>query len=139
MRLIIRSRKPKGFTLIELMVTLAVSLILLSVGFPAYQELSANSRMTTVTNSFVAYLQFARNEAVERNRPVSLCPSGDGRSCQESSAWGDGWIVFTDAGNAGALDSSDELLRAYKPEDNDITLAANKEYIRYLPDGSVDL
>ncbi len=78
-----------GFTLIEMMVTLAVLAILVTVAIPNYQAFVLNSRMTAQANDFLASLQLARSEAIKRNASVTMSAKGDG--------WEDGWQI-TDAG-----------------------------------------
>ena len=78
-----------GFTLIELMVTVAVLAILVAIALPNYQAFVLNSRMTAQANDFLASLQLARSEAVKRNAPISMNAIG--------SDWANGWQI-TDAG-----------------------------------------
>jgi type IV fimbrial biogenesis protein FimT len=85
----------KGFTLIELMVTLVVLGVLLAMGVPSFADLIRNSRSQAATNELVLALNAARVEAVKRGARVSLCPSVNGTSCA-GTAWQSGWIVFVD-------------------------------------------
>jgi type IV fimbrial biogenesis protein FimT len=62
----------RGFTLLELMVTVAVLAILVTVGVPSFQDLIQNNRVTTQTNELVTALNFARTEAVKRGRNVEV-------------------------------------------------------------------
>ena len=78
-----------GFTLIELMVTVAVLAILTAIALPNYQAFVLNSRMTAQANDFLASLQLARSEAVKRNAPISMNAIG--------GDWANGWQI-TDAG-----------------------------------------
>ena len=63
---------PRGFTLLELMVTLAVLVILITVGIPAFADLVQNNRITAQTNELVSALNVARAEAVKRGRNVQV-------------------------------------------------------------------
>ena len=81
----------RGFTLIELMVTLAVAAILLAVAVPSYQNFVATSRLASQANDFITALNFARSEAVKRGANVTVCASSNGTSCV--GAWAAGWIV----------------------------------------------
>ena len=67
-----RWTQQQGFTLIELMITLAISAILLSVAAPAYQSFIGSTAFTTATNDLVAALNMARSEALKRDGQVSL-------------------------------------------------------------------
>lgn len=70
-----------GFTLVELMVVLAVLAVLLGVAVPSFQNIINRNRLTAVTNEIVAAIQLARVEAVRRNGRVVFCPTADGATC----------------------------------------------------------
>ncbi|QIT56614.1 prepilin-type N-terminal cleavage/methylation domain-containing protein [Aquisalimonas sp. 2447] len=67
-------RKRNGFTLIELMVTLAVAAILLTLGVPSFQYILQSNRVSTQTNELITGISGARSEAVRRNQDVLLVP-----------------------------------------------------------------
>jgi len=91
-----------GFTLIELMVAVAVLAITLAIGVPSFRETILNNRMTTQINELVADLGFARSEAIKRGVPVTLCRrNSDGDDCDSSAAWTNGWVVFSDRDGDG--------------------------------------
>lgn len=85
-------RRMRGFTLLEMMVTLAVAAILVTLAVPSFNEAMLGSKLNTQANNFVASVQLARSEAIKRNAAVTLCASSNGTSC--TGAWGDGWIVL---------------------------------------------
>jgi type IV fimbrial biogenesis protein FimT len=93
-----------GFSLIELMVTIAVLAIVLAMAVPAFAALINGNRLVAQANELVASLQLARSEAVRRNAKVVLCRSSDGSSCAGAGVAWSGWIV--------RVSSSGELLRA---------------------------
>ena len=108
------TRVQRGFTIIELMVTLGIVGILVAAAAPGYQDWVATTRLNTHTNEFATALHFARSEAVKRNATVSLCKSNNGTSCLTSGAWDQGWIVFVDGGTTGIIDGTDVVLRVHE-------------------------
>jgi len=129
----------QGFTIIELLFTMAVAVILLSVGIPSFQSLMQNSRVTAQANEFVTAVHTARSEAIKRDTPVALCASTDAATCAGSNNWASGWIIFTDSsGTAGTLNGTDTLLRSYKSLGGQSTLSApSTNFVRYLQTGAL--
>lgn len=82
-----------GFTLIELMVTIAVASVLIMVAVPSFNDAILNSKLTGNANNLLSSIQIARSEAIKRNTVVLLCRSADGKSCATSGGWEQGWIV----------------------------------------------
>lgn len=90
----------RGFTLIELMVTLAVAFILTLVAVPALQNFIRNDRDWTEANSLVMSLNAARSEAIKQDTAVSVCPTSNGTTCSKAAPWSQGWIVLSSAPNS---------------------------------------
>ena len=89
-------RKSRGFTLIELMTTIAIAAILVIIAIPNFNSFVKNNTLTTSANNLVFALNYARNEAVKRDAVVTLCPTSDGQTCIASStSWSTGWLVVT--------------------------------------------
>jgi len=93
--------RSKGFTLVELLVTIVILGLLAFFGVPSTQAMIAGNRATTQSNELVSTLLLARSEAIRRNQPVSVCPSTDGVSCTGNGNWNVGWITFVDSRQAG--------------------------------------
>jgi len=93
----------KGFNIMELMVTVAVGSVLLSVGVPAFKNFMDNSRMSAASNELVTSLHLARTEAIKRRTNVMLCPSSNWNAanpnCNVAADISDGWVVLTTTGN----------------------------------------
>jgi len=109
--------EQRGFTLIELLVTVTVLAILLGVGVPGLRDFVLNNRQVSAVNEVVGSLQFARTEAITRNRNVSLCPSSNGTACS-GSEWAVGWIVFNDQDGSGTVGAGDTVLRRVEARSN---------------------
>ena len=89
-----------GFTLIELVVTIAVGAILTAIAIPAFQSFVMNDRDSAQVNSLAYSFNYARSEAVKQDLPggVTVCPSSTGAPPCNGAAWQQGWIVYyTDA------------------------------------------
>ena len=97
-------RKTRGFTIFELMITIGVAGVILSVGVPNFIGFVQNNRAVNDTNDLVTSLNLGRSEAIRRGSTVTLCSSTDGATCSASNDWSTGWIVQSSAG---------EVLRAW--------------------------
>lgn len=92
-------RTLKGFTLIELMVTIAIASILLVVAVPNFTAYRRNAEVTSLTNTFLAALSAARGEAMKRGMNAFVVPTGN------STNWNAGWVVFVDKDRSNSLSS----------------------------------
>ncbi|MDS4028013.1 MAG: GspH/FimT family protein [Candidatus Contendobacter sp.] len=145
-------KNDAGFTLIELIVTVAVVAVLLTVGVPELRETINNNRLTANANAFVAAMNLARSEAIKRNVRVTLCKSANGLCCVTggSSGYEQGWIVFADPNGDALRDPAtcstdpppnpnpEPLIRAYEPLAAGVTLQGNGlavDYISFVPAG----
>jgi type IV fimbrial biogenesis protein FimT len=84
-----------GFSLVELMVALAVAAILAAIAIPAFDSFILSNRLSSYSSAFSASARVARSEAMKRNLPVTLCKSSNGTSCSASGGWEQGWIVLS--------------------------------------------
>lgn len=95
-----------GFTLIEIMVTLSIATILLSIAIPSFTKLIESNQITAGANELVSSLILARSEALKRSNNVSVCASANQISCSGSD-FSEGWIVFVDCNDVpnGEIDA----------------------------------
>ncbi|MDQ1303548.1 MAG: type fimbrial biosis protein FimT [Pseudomonadota bacterium] len=138
------NKASRGMTAIELLAALSIVAILSAMAVPAFRDFMQNNRAAEQSNALVGALALARNEAVTRGVPVSVCVSTDGESCDAAGGlftfWTPGWIVFTDAaGNPGdvddAADPPDTVLRVMPALSGEATLASNRNFVSYTPSG----
>ncbi len=101
----------KGFSLIELMITVGLVGIVMMFAIPGMTEFSKNDRISTFTNTLIADIMLAKSKAVQQNQPVILCTSDDQESCT-STSFEDGWIVGIDIDEDDDLtDANDQLIK----------------------------
>ena len=103
--------KSRGFTLMELLVTLLIVSILASMAVPSFSGLIQTNRMSTHFNELLATLALARSEAVRRAAPVTVCKSNNSTAC--GGDWEDGWLVFIDTDSDGVVDTGEDIIRVH--------------------------
>ena len=103
--------KSAGFTLLEIMLVIALLAILLGLGAPSFTEFMRNSRITGKANDLLAGLHLARTEAIKRHVPVTVCATDDASAvdpeCDADADFSE-WIVFVDDDGNPAAASGDE-------------------------------
>ena len=130
-----------GFTLIELMVTIAIAAILIAVAIPSFAPTIASNRLTANANELVTALNLARSEAVKRGVSVTIRKVDGNSSTNNGSVatwnWENGWDVFTDADSDGNYEAGDILIRTYAPLQSSYTLRGNNfsNFIRFISSG----
>ena len=123
-----------GFTLIELIVTVAAAIVILAVGIPVFSTMIANNRAAADSNALVTAFQFARSEAVKRSAQVRVC-AGDGDDSNPTPAgcggdWTGGLLV--------QVASSGEILRVWDRFEGNVTITedAGRTQVVFASDGA---
>lgn len=129
------NNRKRGFTLIELMVTISVLAILMTIAAPNLQTLLQNSRLSSQASGLVGDLSFARAEALKLGSPVAVCASADGATCSGATNWETGWIVFNDANSSSAVDGAETPLRVTPALTGNNTMGAGRPLVRFSPQG----
>lgn len=131
----IKCRRSGGFTLVELMITIIVLAVLVSLGAPYLQQMIINNRLTTEVNSLVAGLQYARSEALRRNTVITIGATG--------TDWSGGWNIWVDTDADNAVDSTETLLRSQGAQASGYTIkppisvTTSPAALRFNPNGTI--
>lgn len=134
-------RAQRGITLIELLVTLSIAVVTLTVGVAAFRELVADTRMTTAVNDLIASMQLARSEAVRRGERVTLCPDDPSTAntfdCSGGTDWTVGYIVFADSNSDGVVADQGDVIRKIEEIPASISITSgSRTRITFQADGS---
>lgn len=129
----------RGFGLIELVTVISIIAILTVIAVPSFQQTIQLNRVVTDTNSMLSALNLARNEAVARGRPVTVCASVNGTTCDGggNADWSGGYMVFTDYDTTGTVDAGagDTVLRVFGPVSTHDTLKSTGNNVGYVSFG----
>ena len=147
-------RKERAFTLIELLIAIAILAVLVTLATPSLQALIRNNRITGQANELVAGLMLGRSEAVKRGVSVTLCPMdvdvNGVQTCAGTGNWHQGWMVFSDVvadggqvdlGTDACLATEDCILMTHEGLPTNFSLRAGATFtnwLSYSPTGRVE-
>lgn len=132
-------KRSCGFTLTELMVTLAIAAILISFAAPSFSGIMKDSQLTVSLNDFISALNLARSDAIRRGDRVTLCKSSEPYvECSTNGGWEQGWIIFVDSNNFSVRDPDEDIIHVHGALEHGISITGNapvKNYISYINTG----
>jgi type IV fimbrial biogenesis protein FimT len=133
-------QKRSGFTLLELMITIATVGILVSMSMPNLGDMLQKNAAETVLNDLARTMTMARVSAVSHGQMVTLCRSADQKSC--NGEWHNGMLVFLDHDSDRIVDTSDRILHVTSPATTPGTLKLrsfpNRQYLQFTPAGVIN-
>ena len=130
--------RSAGFTLIELIVTIAIAAVLAALAAPSFIQYQRNSELTSLTNSLLAAVNAAKGEAIKTGKNAFVIPKGSG--------WNSGWIVYVDMNRDNSYTEGTDIavqtqdaLKAYFSITGNSIAAGSTPYIKFDNSGySVD-
>jgi type IV fimbrial biogenesis protein FimT len=119
--------KAGGYSLYELIMTVALAGLMLTLGLPSFGSLVADNRLRVESDALFHAVHLARKGSIVRRRVVSLCPSVDGESCSPGYDWSSGWIVFAnvDRDEPPQVDENEPVLSRHTVDDS-VQILANR-------------
>jgi len=128
----------RGFTLIEMLICIAILAVLAGIAAPAFGKLIGRTHAQTARSQLAVALNEARIAAVSRGMHVVVCPSEDQRTCSDTTQWQRGWIVFADPNHNRQADDGETLLSVSQAlaDGVGVTGSSGRLRIDYQPDGS---
>ena len=100
-------KRNNGFTLIELMIVIAIASVLLTIGVPAMTSMIRGNELKSSRSTVLNTLAYSRGESAARREQVIVCSSIDGLTCSGATDWSNGWIIFRDLNTDNALTIAD--------------------------------
>ncbi len=134
------NKNQNGFTLYELLITMLVIGIALTVGIPSFGVFTQNSRITSTANDLHSSFFLARSEAARAKSNITICASNNsmGAATCTGGTFDDGWIIFVDLnGDIQRAGADESVLRRHPAIDDaiDISTNAGANYFSFAPTG----
>ena len=130
------AQEARGFTLVEMMVVVAVLVVTLTLGVPAFAATVQWAREANTYHLLSASLASARVSSMTGGMPVTVCPSADGAACRTDLVWEDGWIVYADP-ERSQQPAVDAVLQHVDARGSGVAIRSTRgrHRVRFTPDG----
>lgn len=129
--------KHNAFTLLEMMVTVSILAILISLGVPAFHGFSQQQRLNAAVNALHSDLLLARAQAIHRDMQVVACPWITSSGCTGETDWSSGWMVFGDQNEDDNYQDGEPILRrGHETKNVMIYSTAGRTAFRFYPNGT---
>lgn len=129
--------RPRGFTLLELVITMVVAIVLTLIAAPTFDQWQARQRMKAAIHSLQHDLLAARSQAITLGADMVACPGSAVSGCSGDSDWSQGWIVFHDVDGDRDFGSTESLIRSTSAQERiNIMSATSRTSLRFYPNGT---
>ena len=119
------NKRQSGFTLYELLITVLVIGVILTIGIPNMAEFTQNSRLTSTSNDLLSSFQLARSEAARSKTNITICASNNSLDAAANcgGTFNDGWIIFVDTdGDLNRAGAGENVLRGHPAPPSGVTI-----------------
>lgn len=132
------TQQTHGFSLIELLMSMALVAVLLTIASPSFANLIGRTRSQSACVALDTALNLARISAITRGVHVVACPSADQQQCQHTTEWHHGWLVFADIDHDGARSANEPLIGVMQAQPSGVGIQSTtgRLHVDYQPDGS---
>ena len=140
------SKNKGGFTLLELLITVAIAAVLLGIASPSYSVLVEKSKHRSYADQLFHLVQYTRTTAVNHKKQVVICEASGNTAgaCSKDKVWDSEVIVFINNYHEPNLpvsfdpDKGDLLIRQISPPPPDMTLRATRPYLSFFAPGTTN-
>ncbi len=100
--------KQNGFTLLEMMIVVAMMGVISAIAFPAFRSMLITNEVVDTANQMQMSLKLARSEAIVNGKDAYVCSSTDGATCSNADGnWNRGWLVYVDLDGSGTMNNNE--------------------------------
>jgi len=123
----------RGFTLVELMLTVSLLAIGLTVAAPSFEAIINRNQLTSASNELLHDLLLTRSEALKRETRVTVCKkNADSTDCTTSGDWAQGRLVFVDDDADARVDSGERILAVNEGASGNLVIAGDQDVADYI-------
>lgn len=126
-----------GFSVIELMITVAIAAVLLALAVPNFRDALSRTRVAGTADELQSALSLARAEALKLKSPVTLCARATDSTCATGTSWANGFLLFQDPNGNGIPESTERMLRTRTFDLPDVQVTATAASLSLLGNGRI--